>query len=152
MIEHVPALGPPLAAAHGLSATGRAPRPARADLAVLLVAADREIAGMYWRSLTQAGIAVNIAYDAASAYSALARRHYALVLLDLRLPDAHGFEVLDWIATGGAPGGPKAVILSNFGEPATVDEGRRRGAAEFVIKSNVTPRELTQLVARWLLT
>jgi two-component system, repressor protein LuxO len=135
-----------------LAASGPAPKRSPRELAVLLVEDDHEIADMYWLALRQAGIDVTVAYDGTSALQALTQRRYALVLLDLRLPDIDGLEVLDRIGADPAPERPRVVILSNYGEPSTMREGLRRGAAQFIIKSNLTPRELTHVVARWLLT
>ena len=118
---------------------------------VLLIEDDPAIARMYQLAMRNAGLELTVAHDGGSGLVELARQRYQLVLLDLGLPGLHGFEVLDRVRAEPELGGPRVVIVSNFGHDSTVAEGLRRGALDFVVKSNVTPRELTQLVARWLL-
>lgn len=118
---------------------------------VLLIEDDPDIARMYKLALRQAGLNLTIASEGTAGLAELRRQRYDLVLLDLGLPGHHGFEVLDRIRLDQELGDPKVVIVSNYSENATIQEGLARGAVDYVVKSNVTPRELTQLVARWLL-
>jgi CheY-like chemotaxis protein len=71
-----------------------------------------------------------------------------LVLLDLKLPYVHGFEVLAWAATQPACRDLKIIILTSSGE-----ERDRAKAAQFGITSYFTKppsKELIALVAKSL--
>jgi CheY-like chemotaxis protein len=67
----------------------------------------------------------------------------ALILLDNRLPDASGEQVLRRLAAAPATAAIPIVILSGDSNPATVDELLAAGAADFLGK----PFEAHQLLA-----
>ena len=67
----------------------------------------------------------------------------ALILLDNRLPDASGEQVLRQLAAAPATAAIPIVILSGDSNPATVDELLAAGAADFLGK----PFEAHQLLA-----
>jgi CheY-like chemotaxis protein len=67
----------------------------------------------------------------------------ALILLDNRLPDASGEQVLRDLAAAPATAAIPVVILSGDSHPATVDELLAAGAADFLGK----PFEANQLLA-----
>jgi CheY-like chemotaxis protein len=58
----------------------------------------------------------------------------ALILLDNRLPDINGEEVLRELAATPATAGIPVVILSGDSDPATVDELLAAGAADYLVK------------------
>ena len=65
-----------------------------------------------------------------------------LVLLDLKLPYVHGFEVLAWVATQPACKDLKIIILTSSGEDRDRDK-----ASQFGIKSYFTKPPTKELVA-----
>jgi CheY-like chemotaxis protein len=67
----------------------------------------------------------------------------ALVLLDNRLPDASGEQVLGQLAAAPATAAIPVVILSGDSSPATVNELLAAGAADFLAK----PFDIHQLLA-----
>jgi hypothetical protein len=42
------------------------------------------------------------------------------------------------------------VILSNYGEPSMIDRGRSLGAVEYLVKSRVTPAEVSGQIPVWV--
>jgi DNA-binding NarL/FixJ family response regulator len=81
--------------------------------------------------------------------SALADAAPDVVLLDLLLPDRSGFEVLA-LLNERLPQHPPVVILSNYGEPSMIDRGRSLGAIEYLVKSRVTPGEISRQIPIWV--
>jgi DNA-binding response OmpR family regulator len=67
----------------------------------------------------------------------------ALILLDNRLPDTGGEQVLLELAAGPATAAIPVVILSGDSNPVTVSELRAAGAADFLVK----PYDIHQLLA-----
>jgi CheY-like chemotaxis protein len=67
----------------------------------------------------------------------------ALILLDNRLPDASGEQVLGQLAATPATAAIPVVILSGDSSPATVGELLAAGAADFLAK----PFDIHQLLA-----
>jgi CheY-like chemotaxis protein len=67
----------------------------------------------------------------------------ALILLDNRLPDANGVQVLLQLAAAPATAAIPVVILSGDSNPVTVNELLAAGAADFLVK----PFDIDQLLA-----
>lgn len=118
---------------------------------VLLIEDDLDISTLYERMLREAGYQLVLAHDGISGLRAMVESAPNLVLLDLHLPGIDGIEVLKQMASDGRLRHLKVLVLSNFSEPSTIAECRRLGARDYVVKSNVTPRELAQIIAIQLL-
>src|SRR5580698_5866907 len=67
----------------------------------------------------------------------------ALILLDNRLPDVNGEQVLRQLAAAPATAAIPVVILSGDSDPATVDELLAAGAADYLVK----PFDIHRLMA-----
>jgi CheY-like chemotaxis protein len=67
----------------------------------------------------------------------------ALILLDNRLPDTNGEQVLRQLAATPAAAAIPVIILSGDSDPVTVDELLAAGAADFLVK----PFDIHQLLA-----
>ena len=64
-----------------------------------------------------------------------------LILLDLRMPEMHGFEVLLWLATHPPHNGVPAVVLTGSGEVVLAQQAYALGARSFLTKP-LNPTEL----------
>lgn len=119
------------------------------SLHVLMVEDDPSIAEMYRFQLEHDGYRVTVATTGEIAFSTLSGSEPDVVLLDLLLPDRSGFEVLATLNES-FPNHPPVVILSNYGEPSMIDRGRSLGAVEYLVKSRVTPSEISALIPAWV--
>lgn len=70
----------------------------------------------------------------------------SLVLLDLRLPDGNGCQLVRWIRSHAQFRRTVLLILSGSGQQCDIDEAYRSGANSFLIKTS-NPRDLEQTVA-----
>lgn len=116
---------------------------------ILMVEDDASIADMYRLQLEHDGHRVSVATTGEVAFSTLSVSEPDLVLLDLLLPDRSGFEVLAALNER-FPNHPPVVILSNYGEPSMIDRGRSLGAVEYLVKSRVTPAEISEQIPFWI--
>jgi len=73
----------------------------------------------------------------------------ALILLDNRLPDASGEQVLRQLAAAPTTAAIPIVILSGDSNPATVDELLAAGAADFLGKP-FEAHQLLDIIGRYL--
>lgn len=81
----------------------------------------------------------------AEARELLRGPRFDLVLLDLVLPDAHGFDLLE--LTRNQPRPPRVVVLTAHSRPAIVKEAMSRGAHAVVTKG-APLRELREAIDR----
>lgn len=73
----------------------------------------------------------------------------ALILLDNRLPDTSGEQVLVQLATAPATAAIPVVILSGDSNPATINELLAAGAADFLVKP-FDSHQLLAIIGRYL--
>ena len=115
----------------------------------MMIEDDQAIAEMYRVQFEHDGHRVTIATTGEVAVATLTDDAPELVLLDLLLPDRSGFEVLASLNER-LPNHPPVVILSNYGEPSMIDRGRSLGAIEYLVKSRVTPAEISRQIPTWV--
>jgi two-component system response regulator PilR (NtrC family) len=106
---------------------------------VLIVDDEADLRAMVAESLTAEGFGVAQAADGAEAQERLKAFAYDAIIIDLRLPDADGMEILDAALTRY----PEilAVMITGFGGVAEAVAAIKRGAVDFLIK----PFQLAQL-------
>lgn len=79
------------------------------------------------------GHRVTIAASVAAAVAAITNEHTDVVLLDLKLPDGDGLEVLANLrAAGAAP--PKTIAITGHDDPEIAERCRAMGCAEVLMK------------------
>jgi two-component system copper resistance phosphate regulon response regulator CusR len=110
--------------------------------AILVVEDEHRIATFLSRALSACGFDVTCAPNGNEAIERLEREHYDLVLLDLLLPGADGFEVLE--RTLRARPTQEVLVLSALSDVESKVKCFEFGAADYVTK----PFVLAELVAR----
>src|SRR5213593_2039075 len=114
---------------------------------VLIIDDERPVLMTLEALLKRHGYQVDTAPTAAQGLKVLKSKSPTLVLLDLRLPDADGLEMLDRIKTG-LPEVP-VIILSAHDTLNNAIESIKRGAFHFISKP-YAPEELLSLVEKAL--
>lgn len=92
--------------------------------------------------LEAAGFVAHAAATGRDARALLQEGHYPLVLLDLGLPDEHGFQLLSAL-----PSGTRVVVLTAQARPTVIREATERGAHGVVTKG-APLRELREAIDR----
>jgi two-component system repressor protein LuxO len=110
---------------------------------VLLVEDTRALAELYTSYLREAPWSVAHAATAAEARAALAREPADAVLLDLRLPDADGLDLLRELRSARRP--PEVIVITANGSVATAVAAMQAGAADFLVKPFPQERLLVTL-------
>jgi len=121
------------------------------ELRVLLVEDTAALAAAYAMQLANEGIAVDAASRGDEARGMLARQPYAVVLLDLQLPDLDGLEILREITARGED--TRVIVITADASLDRAVEAMRMGAHDFLAKPirpsrlMVTVRNALELVA-----
>ena len=116
---------------------------------VLVVEDDAALAALVVRVLTAEGYEASWARTVAGALEALAGRLHDVVLLDIRLPDGNGVEVLRRIKERDA--GVEVVILTGHPDVTTAVEALKLGAFDYLSKPvdlAALARTVAQIVER----
>lgn len=107
---------------------------------ILIVEDEKPISKLIEMSLTSAGYACACVYDGMAAADLLEEHRYDLVLLDIMLPGASGYELMDYIRPMDIP----VIFLTAKTSVADRVKGLRLGADDYLGK----PFEIIELLAR----
>ena len=111
-------------------------------MAKLLIVEDDESTREFLKFvLENAGHQVSAAADGQAALDAVSKNPPELILLDIMLPEIHGFEVCHRLKSDPATQKVKIVMLSAKSFPADIKQARHMGADGFLAKP-VNPAEL----------
>ena len=108
--------------------------------AILIVDDEQRYADMLARRLQLRGLNCTVCYDGQSAIDLNARESFAMIILDLRLPDLYGTEVLARIKQ--CRPAAQVVILTGHGTEKDRERCMQGGAYAFLNK----PVGIDQLV------
>lgn len=117
---------------------------------VLLVEDDKFISRAYKDGLEREGFEIDTAFDGIEAMQKLQSSPPDLVLLDLILPEKDGFAVLEEIQMNEKLKRIPVVILSNLGQESDIEKGRALGATDYLIKADVSMKDVIEKVKFYL--
>jgi CheY-like chemotaxis protein len=119
---------------------------------ILLCEDEEFVARSYIRKLELEGYAVSHAKNGNEALEMIVRDRPDLVLLDLMMPLKNGFEVLEEIEKHKEAAVRKIpiIVASNLGQRSDIDEAKKHGAVDYLVKSNVSLKELAAKVKEYL--
>lgn len=89
----------------------------RTDARILVVDDDDAIRTLVATILRRKGIGFDLAKHGGEAFERIKRRRYALVILDLMMPQMNGYELLDRLGSLPADSAPRVLVLSAGIEP-----------------------------------
>ena len=108
---------------------------------LLIVEDEKVFARAVQKRLARAGYSSEIALDLAAAHAALRADSYDMILLDMRLPDGSGLDLLSFV--GEQPGEPvPVVVMSAYGEIGDAVSAMKLGASDYLKK----PVDLDELM------
>lgn len=118
---------------------------------ILLVDDDADLRQMYSLILTKAGYGLDTANDGVDGLAKARRGGYALILLDLMMPNLDGIGFLKGLKSepAKAPNGP-IIILSNAGYDTVAKEAAELGAFAFLMKVEMLPPDLVAAVEKYM--
>jgi DNA-binding response OmpR family regulator len=117
---------------------------------ILLVEDDPLVSDIYKTKLEKEGFKVSLARDSESALNKMKEERPDLLLLDIVLPGAEGWEVLEKMRRDEGVKGIKVVIISNLSQKKEIEKGLSLGAIKYLIKANYTPSEVVKEIKKIL--
>lgn len=120
---------------------------------IILFCEDEEfVARSYTRKLELEGYTVVRACNGNEAIELLQETVPDLILLDLMMPGKSGFDVLKHVRKGENKQLKKVpvIVASNLGQQSDVDEAMELGANDFIVKSNISLKELAKKISNYL--
>lgn len=115
---------------------------------ILIVDDDQVIADMYATRFRQDGFEVETAGDSKTAVQKTKEWSPDVILLDLVMYPVDGYETLSLIKKLKLPKSPQVILLSNLGQKEDIDRGMALGAADYIVKANLTPSQVLQKVEK----
>ena len=107
---------------------------------ILIVEDEQPISSLIKMSLSKAGYICTCVYDGIAAADTLEKEKFDLILLDVMLPGADGFELMDYIRPLQIP----VIFLTAKNSVDDRVKGLKMGAEDYIVK----PFEVVELLAR----
>lgn len=114
---------------------------------ILIIDDDKSILNIFMRILQKQGYNVDTAETGQEAMEKLQKQHYDLALVDVKLPDTNGTDLVAKMHTEQ----PNAMLIAVTGFPSLEDASKiiDRGAAAYLVKP-VKTEELVKIIAEKL--
>ena len=120
--------------------------PMREKKKVLLVEDDKMLSDLAYMQLFRDGFDVEIVIDGESVLPKIQRWMPDIILLDIRLPDMDGFEVMEQLRKSEQFHSIPTIIISNFDQESFRNRARELGAADYLIKANLDTHAISEKV------
>jgi DNA-binding response OmpR family regulator len=117
---------------------------------IAIIEDDTAILQMYRLKFEAEGFTVETAENGELGYELLEKFQPEIVLLDLMMPNMNGDELLAKIRTTEWGRDMKVIILTNMGEQEAPAGLKELNVSAFIVKANMTPRQVADLVDKQL--
>ena len=117
---------------------------------IAIIEDDAAISQMYRIKFEAEGYKVDTADNGFLGLKLIEEFEPDIVLLDLMMPQMNGDEMLKKLRNSKFGKDMKVVILTNMGESEAPDIIKQLGVSAFIVKANMTPRQVTELVKKHL--
>lgn len=109
---------------------------------ILLVDDDKQLATIFQSALTNAGYQVRVVNDGKTGIDAAKEQKFDLILLDEMMPDMTGNDVLKTLKSDDQMKTVPVAMLTNFGSNDLIKDALDSGAADYILKYQVSPADL----------
>lgn len=117
---------------------------------IAIIEDDLAIAQMYRIKFEAEGFEVEVAENGRLGLDLCEQMHPDMVLLDLMMPQMNGDEVLTQMRMTNWGKETKVIILTNMGEQEAPASLKSLGVTAFIVKADMTPRQVADLVKQHL--
>ena len=111
---------------------------------ILIVEDDTPLAMLMIRALTRIGCEVEAAHSGKKAMELATERKFDLIILEIKLPDADGFEICSELKQRHISYKTPVIFISANACPENITECLKRGAVDYIAK----PFDITDFIHR----
>jgi CheY-like chemotaxis protein len=109
----------------------------------ILIIEDEDIMrNLLSKKLKGAGYQVSTAKDGQEGMDLLEKEKFDLVLSDIIMPKLGGLEVMERMNQDPGLKNIPIIVVSNSGQPVELDQARRFGAKDWLVKTEFDPQEV----------
>ena len=120
------------------------------EIKILVIEDDKFLRELLVGKLKKEGYATTEAVDGEEGLGAAKKDPPHLIMLDLVLPGADGFEILQDLKNNPNVSKVPVIVLSNLGSREDIDRALSLGAKEFLVKAHHTPQEIVDTIKKVL--
>lgn len=117
---------------------------------VAIVEDDQAISQMYRMKFESEGFQVETADNGKLGLELAEKMKPDIILLDLMMPEMNGDEMLTKLRATDWGKNIKVVILTNMGEQEVPETIKTMGVSAFILKADMTPRQVAEVVKQQL--
>jgi len=105
---------------------------------------------MYKTKFSSEGFGVETAEDGEIGLKIALEGKPDFIILDIMMPKLSGIEFLKRLRQNQVGADVPVIVLSNLSEKKEMEEARRLGVKEYLIKSSLTPKDIVEKVRGYL--
>jgi DNA-binding response OmpR family regulator len=109
-----------------------------AKIKIVIAEDDKFLSKVLSNKFRRADYEVFIASDGIEAGNKIRAELPDIVLLDLMMPNKNGFEILEEIKADKQFKNLPIIVLSNLGQKTDIARSKKLGAADYLVKSNLS--------------
>ena len=113
---------------------------------VLIIEDDAHIRSMYADAFTLAGVQVLTAENGSEGVKIALAHHPDAILMDIMMPEMNGHEAVCIIRRDAWGKHAHVVYLTNMSDAENIVHAVEQGSEEYIIKANMTPKEVVNQV------
>jgi len=117
---------------------------------IAIIEDDQAISQMYRFKFEAEGYDVQTAENGKLGLELAENMKPDIILLDLMMPEMSGDEMLEKLRATPWGGKVKVIILTNVGEQEIPEKIKEFGVSGVILKANMTPRQVADLVKKQL--
>jgi DNA-binding response OmpR family regulator len=113
---------------------------------VAIIEDDMAIVQMYRTKFEGEGYEVATAPDGVSGLELIEQFDPDIILLDLMMPNMNGLDMLKQLRSQANGKDAKVVVLTNMGDTETATKVYKMAADDYIVKAEMTPKEVADRV------
>lgn len=113
---------------------------------LLIVEDDAFLSKMYAKKFQVAGFEVELAHDGMDALAKVKTFKPEIILMDILMPKLNGLEALDKLKSDPETKSIPVIMSTNLSTTDDAETALKKGAAKYIVKSDVTPAEIVKTV------